>query len=99
MPDPIQIPPELAHLPSVQMTPPPASILADVTKLVEDAAKELRPGENGRLAFIATTKGINLAIVAKVYERDRWQVKVTGWVAKEWGDPIAAGFGGTVSWR
>jgi hypothetical protein len=100
MPDPlITLPPDLQHLPRVQMVPPPSSILKDVTALVEDAARELAPGEQGRLAWVATTTGINLALVAKVKENDHVKVTVSGWVAKEWCEPIAAGIGGTVSWR
>lgn len=92
------LPEQFATMPSVQMVPPPASILPDVRRLVEDAAQELQPGEKGRLAWIATTKGVNLAVVAKVKENDIMRVTISGWVAKDWGKPLAAGIAGTVSW-
>jgi hypothetical protein len=99
MPDEITLPADLKNLPQVQMVPPPASILKAVTALIEDAARELEPGEHGRLAWVATTSGVNLALVAKVKENEHARIVIGGWVAKSWGSPIAAGIGGTVSWR
>jgi hypothetical protein len=95
----LTLPPEFAYLPRVQTVPPPASILGDVTKLVEDAARDLAPYEKVRLAWVATTKGVNLAVVVKVKENDRVKIAVTHWIAKQWGEPISAGIGGTMSWR
>lgn len=92
------LPKEFASLPSVQMVPPPANLIADVTRMVEDAAAQLRPHESGRFVWIATTKGVNLAAVHKVYENEHASVKIAAWVAKDWGKPIAAGIAGTITW-
>ena len=92
------LPEQFADLPSVQMVPPPASLIADVTRMVEDAAAQLRPGESGRLVWIASQQGINLAVVNKVVENDKLRVTISGWIAKDWGKPIQAGLAGIVSW-
>lgn len=92
------LPEQFASLPSVQMVPPPAHLIGEVTRMVEDAASQLHPNEQGRFVWIATEKGVNLAIVQKVYQNSHLRVNVAGWVAKEWGQPIAAGMAGTVTW-
>jgi hypothetical protein len=88
------VPATFGALPSVQMVPPPALMLGEVSSMVKAAAKDLAEGEKGKLTWIATTKGINLAIVNKVNDH----VVITGFIAKNWGRPLEAGLMGTVSW-
>ena len=88
------VPATFGALPSVQMVPPPALMLGEVSSMVKAAAASLAEGEKGKLTWIATTKGINLAIVNKVNDH----VVITGWVAKGWGKPLEAGLAGTITW-
>lgn len=88
------LPAQYADLPSVAMVPPPAYLLADTSRFVTEAVAALPNGEKGRLTWIATTKGVNLALVDKVNDH----VNVTAWIGKSWGQPIAAGVAGEVHW-
>jgi hypothetical protein len=78
----------------VAMNPPPPSILAVVTKQVQDAVANLPADGKGALVGIATTKGVNLAVVAKV----NTHVNVTAWIGRSWGDPIEGGAATQIHW-
>jgi hypothetical protein len=78
----------------VSMNPPPASILEAVTKQVHDAVATLPPGGKGALVGVATTTGVNLAVVAKVGTH----IDVTSWIGKSWGQPVAGGAAVQVHW-
>ena len=76
----------------VAMNAPPASILADVHRLVADAMKDIPADSHGALVGIATRKSdgrvnVNLAIATKVGSH----VTVVGWLGKSWGQPIEGG--------
>jgi hypothetical protein len=88
------LPERFADLPSVQMVPPPANLLASTTKLVMDAAGTLQPHEKGALVFVVTTEGVNAAIVHRVNDN----FTVVGWAGKQWGKPLAAGVAGSLRW-
>jgi hypothetical protein len=88
------LPEQFTDLPGVQMQPPPASLLESTTKFVMDAANTLQPHENGALVFVATTEGVNAAVVHRFDE----SFAVVGWVGKEWGKPLAAGVAGSLRW-
>jgi hypothetical protein len=68
----------------VRFETPPASILEQATRLVNDAAQQLAPGERGGIALIATTAGWNAATVVKTGERST----ITAWIGSTWGELI-----------
>lgn len=88
--------PGVSSAKGVALNPPPASILAQATKMVSDAMKDIPPGERGSLVAIATKQGdavnVNLAFAVKANDR----VDVITWVGKSWGEPVAAGVVGRV---
>ena len=88
------LPEQFSEFPGVQMQAPPASLLASTTKFVMDAANTLQPHEHGALVFVATTKGVNAAVVHRFHER----FAVVGWLGKEWGKPLEAGVAGSLRW-
>lgn len=86
---PIATPPLAVNLrmPSVRYEAPPASILAQATQMVVEAAKTLEPDEKLALVTVVTTTGANGALVARVQE----DLVVTLWIGKTWGQPVSAG--------
>jgi hypothetical protein len=78
----------------VAMNPPPASILDAVSKQVKDAVATLPPDGKGALVGVATTSGVNLALVHKAGEH----VTVLGWIGKSWGQPLAGGAAVQIHW-
>ena len=94
MSDTLPVIPGLMPLSGVAMNAPPASLMDAVTKQVKDAVATLPPGAKGALVGIATTKGVNLALVSKVNNH----VDVTAWVGKSWGTPVNGGAAVQVHW-
>jgi hypothetical protein len=89
------IPAALSYLAGVEMTPPPPSLLPAVTTSITEALAQLPPGQTGALVYLATTTGINLAVVHRVQGR----VTVAAYIGKKWGrTPVAAGIVGQVTW-
>ena len=88
------LPPSFQQAKGVVMSPPPAKYLEQTTSVIRDALKALEPGERGALAWVATTEGINLAVVHRVNDR----LEVAGFIGKSWGEPLAAGVVGRVHW-
>ena len=78
----------------VAMNAPPASILGELTKQVQAAVATLPPDGKGALVGVATTTGVNLAVVAKVKDH----VNVTSWIGKSWGQPVSGGAAVQVHW-
>ena len=78
-------------MPGVAMNPPPLEHLPSITAAIEQATATLAPGARGGLVAIATTAGVNLAVVQKIGDRG----SVVAWVGKSWGAPLAGG----VAWR
>lgn len=78
----------------VATVPPPASLLDAMTKQVKDAVATLPQGSRGALVSVATTAGVNLAVVSKVGTH----TEVTAWVGKTWGQPVSSGAAVRVSW-
>ena len=81
-------------LQGVALNPPPASILEAVTGEVTRAVATMPEGGRGALVGIATTRGVNLAVVSKQGEH----VTVLGWIGKSWGAPVAGGAAVQVQW-
>jgi hypothetical protein len=78
----------------VAMNVPPASLLDAMTKEVKDAVATLPDGARGALVGVATTKGVNLAVVSKL----NGHVDVTAWIGKSWSEPIAGGSAVQIHW-
>lgn len=80
----------------VALNAPPASILADATRMVRDAMAQVPEGEHGSLVAIATEQdgkvNVNLALATKIGTH----VEVVTWIGKSWGTPVAAGVMGRV---
>lgn len=80
------------------MNAPPAEYIQQTTAMIQHAVAQLGVDEKGCLTWLASKKGdqviVNLAVVAKV--NDNFQV--LGWIGKEFGEPIAAGIAGRLSW-
>jgi len=89
------VPAEFANLPSVRMVPPPDVFMSDVVKLLDDATADLGTFNN-RLAWIATEKGVNVAVISKFHDGERWKLNVGAYFAKEWGQPYKAGLMGSL---
>lgn len=81
----------------VAMNPPPPEFIGPITQHIEAALSGVPADGHGRLVAIATrSDGItttNLAIAGKfrVPRTDRVEVKVSTWIGKRWGTPVAAG--------
>jgi hypothetical protein len=85
---------ELDSLRRVLMNPPPIDLEAAVRARVNAIAGDLGPSNRGAIISVATTAGVNLAIVARA--GDHFFVK--GYIAKEWGAPLDAGGAVEVKW-
>lgn len=81
-------------LPGVATNPPPASLLDAITRQVHEAVATLPPGANGGLVAVATTAGVNLAVVSKVGDH----VDIQAWIGKDWQQPLEGGASVKVSW-
>lgn len=78
----------------VQMTPPPLDLADAVRTKAVQIAGELGPQNRGAVVAVATTKGVNLAVMARM--SGHWFVQ--GYIAKEWGQPLEAGGGVQLKW-
>jgi len=93
------LPAHLKTSPGVDMTTPPIEWLQPTTHMIMDAVKNADFGEGKHVVvtWIATTEGVNAAVVAKVIESEKIDFKVVSWVGKKWGAPIEAGIAGQIS--
>lgn len=94
MPNIPNLPPELVDREGVEMTLPPPTLLPTIRDYIDNAAAVLKPGERGRLVWIADTHGVNVAVVNKVNEH----IEIAAFVGKRWGQPYAAGLVGQIHW-
>lgn len=78
----------------VAMNQPPATLLESISKQVKEAVDTLPPGSNGAIVGVATTTGINLAVVSKLGEH----VTIVGWAGRSWGQPMDKGAAVQVYW-
>lgn len=78
----------------VEMQSPPAVYLEDTTQMISDAVAHLGPNDRGILTWVASTAGVNLALVNKI----NGHVDVAAWVGKSWNAPLEAGIVGRVHW-
>lgn len=78
----------------VVMEPPPGQYISETTRIIEDAVAHLGPNDRGILTWVATTKGVNLALVDKINDH----VDVSAFIGKNWGSPLEAGVVGRISW-
>jgi hypothetical protein len=80
----------------VMMVPPPPQFLHAIRESVEEYANAipLTANEHGGFIGIATTTGVNFAVIHKIGGRGM----VVGYVAKQWGEPIAGGVQWELRW-
>jgi hypothetical protein len=80
----------------VELAPPPAIVYSQIAESVEAFAQTLRPNEQGGLIGIATTKGVNVAIVQRIGGHST----IVGWVGKRsgWGAPLEGGLAWKLRW-
>ena len=83
------------RVPGIIMRPPPPDTYGPITDAVEAYAASLKPHESGGVVGIATTAGINGAIVHKFGEH----ATVVGWIGSKWGKPdLEAGLAWKSTW-
>lgn len=80
--------------PGVAFQPPPASLLAQATELLQQTTAQLPPGTNGAIVGLATEKGWNAAIVHRVDDH----FVVAGWLGKHWGESLTGGAAVRATW-
>jgi len=78
----------------VALQAPPAEHYGRISQAVDAFAQTLAPEQRGGAVGIATTKGVNLAIVQRVGGRSA----IVGWVGKSWGEPIEGGLAWKLRW-
>lgn len=80
----------------VELNAPPPHLFRDISASMEAFAATLKPGEQGGLVGIATTKGVQIAVVQKVGGAGT----VVAWVGKSsgWGEPLDAGLAWKLTW-
>lgn len=88
------LPTSYADMPGVVMSSPPLEVYAKTNTMIRDAVKSLGEHERGAVAWIATTEGVNLAVVHKVNNH----LEIAAYVGKNWGKPLAAGIAGRIHW-
>ena len=93
MPDIPLIHPAYFKAAGVDMKAPPVEYLQKTTALISDAVAQLGTAK-GALTWVATTQGVNLALVTKANEH----VTVLAWIGRHWGEPVEAGIAGKVVW-
>lgn len=94
MPNIPDIPDHLSDAPGVAMNVPPPEYLSDTTQIIADAVAQLGPNDRGIMTWVATTKGVNLALVDKINDH----IDVIAFIGKDWGHPVEAGLVGRVHW-
>ncbi len=81
------------------MQTPPADMLPVITSRLAKAMHSLPEDRHGALFWIATTEGINLAVVQRVPGLlRRTDFTITGYIGKAWGEPLEAGVIGSATW-
>jgi hypothetical protein len=79
------------------MVPPPPELLPQVESKIMDAVKAIPAGRNNALVWVATEKGVNMAIVSR-HSTEKADFAIEGYIGKTWSQPIAAGVVGSVAW-
>jgi hypothetical protein len=78
----------------VVMTSPPPGLVASLDRQVKLLVGELPADKRGAIVTVATTTGMNVAVVARV--ADGWQVQA--FVGKQWGETVEGGGSIVKSW-
>jgi len=80
----------------VMLAPPPPILYGQISAAVEAYGDTLRSGERGGIVGIATTRGVQGAIILKTGERST----IVGWLGKPsgWGAPIEGGLAWKLRW-
>ena len=71
----------------VAFTQPPDHLIPDISASIQRALATLPQGKSGALVGVATTSGVNAAVVARI--NDTWTVQA--WIGKTWTGPVTGG--------
>jgi hypothetical protein len=78
----------------VALNPPPPHLFRDISESVDKFAQTLKADEHGGFVGIATTKGMNIAVVQRINQHST----VVAYVGKSWGEPIEGGLMWKLTW-
>lgn len=78
----------------VELNAPPPKYFADISASVDKFAQTLKAGEEGGMVGIATTKGVNIAVVQRINSHST----VVAYIGKTWGEPIEGGLMWKLTW-
>jgi hypothetical protein len=80
----------------VMFAPPPPILYGQIAAAVKQYAEALPVGESGGVVAIATTRGVQGAIVQKFGDRNT----IVGWIGKPsgWGAPLEGGLAWKLTW-
>jgi hypothetical protein len=81
------LPPSLASKPGVAFTDPPAKLILDVSRHINEVLATLPADTQGAIVAVGTDRGINVAVVHKVNDR----FAVSAWIGKDWGSKVTGG--------
>lgn len=71
----------------VAFNQPPALLIPDISASIAKAVAALPQGKSGAIVGVATTTGVNAAVIARL--DDTWSVQA--WVGKDWGKSVTGG--------
>lgn len=91
------LPVEFQGLKRVEMVEPPQSLLPAIDESIRNALAVVPKGRHVATVWVASEKGVNLAIVA-TKNTDAVDFSVLGYVGKTWDAPIGAGVVGMLAW-
>lgn len=73
--------------PGVQFTDPPARLILDVSRHINEVLATLPENTQGAVVGIVTDRGINVAVVHKFNDT----FAVSTWIGKDWGSKVTGG--------
>lgn len=88
------LPEQFEDMKGVVMSSPPLEVYAKTNTMIRDAVASLGENEHGALVWVATTEGVNIAVVHKVNSN----MDITAYVGKTWGAPLQAGIAARIHW-
>jgi hypothetical protein len=71
----------------VAFNPPPISLMAEASQVLNEMTAQLPPGVNGAIVGIATQSGWNAAVVHRIGE----SFAVSSWIGKTWQGGLTGG--------
>lgn len=84
----------MADVPGVAFTPPPASLMAQASQILESSLAQLPPDAKGAIVGIATTAGWNAAVVHRIGN----DFAIAAWLGKSWQGGLTGGTAIRATW-